>query len=167
MDKVMEKISSYEILNNVIPGTMYMICLERMTSFAVLTGQIWIDFVLFYFSGMIISRIGSIYIERFMKNKGMIKYTEYEEYVRAIKEDSGIQKLLTINNMYRTFIAVVLSVIVTIGIDIIWNMVGGFEWSKVIAIIICCIFLTIILARSFMKQTDYIVERIQITNQDK
>ena len=38
----LEQISAYEILNNIIPGTMYIGLVERLTPFHFFTGQLWV-----------------------------------------------------------------------------------------------------------------------------
>ena len=65
---LVEKISSYDILNNLFPGVIFCSIVERTTRITFSTGEIWEDLFLYYFAGMIISRIGSIFIEKILKS---------------------------------------------------------------------------------------------------
>ena len=61
---LVEKISSYDILNNLFPGVIFCSIVERTTRITFSTGEIWEDLFLYYFAGMIISRIGSCIFRR-------------------------------------------------------------------------------------------------------
>lgn len=61
---LVEKISSYDILNNLFPGVIFCSIVERTTRITFLL-EIWEDLFLYYFAGMIISRIGSILLKKF------------------------------------------------------------------------------------------------------
>ena len=65
---LVEKISSYDILNNLFPGIIFCSIVERTTRITFSTGAIWEDLFIYYFAGMIISRIGSIFIEKILKS---------------------------------------------------------------------------------------------------
>ena len=58
---MIEKISSYDILNNLLPGIIFCSIVERTTRIQIFAGEIWEKIFLYYFAGMIISRIGSIF----------------------------------------------------------------------------------------------------------
>ena len=70
-----EKISSYDILNNLFPGVIFCIIVENVTRISISTGELWKNLFLYYFVGMILSRIGSIFDERILKS---IKVTNKE-----------------------------------------------------------------------------------------
>ena len=63
--KKKKKISSYDILNNLFPGVIFCSIMGRTTRITFSTGEIWEDLFLYYFAGMIISRIGSILLKKF------------------------------------------------------------------------------------------------------
>lgn len=65
---MVDKISSYNIFNNLFPGIIFCSIVERTTRFSVSTGEIWEKLFVYYFVGMIISRIGSILIEKALKS---------------------------------------------------------------------------------------------------
>ena len=104
---LVEKISSYDILNNLFPGVIFCSIVERTTRITFSTGEIWEDLFLYYFAGMIISRIGSIFIEKILKsikvrNKKtkekdkFLKFAPYGDYIEASEANSFI-KVFRIN----------------------------------------------------------------------
>ena len=66
---LVEKISSYNIWNNLFPGIVFCSIVERTTRIILSTGEIWKDLFIYYFAGMIISRIGSNFIEKILISK--------------------------------------------------------------------------------------------------
>ena len=60
LNNVIEKISSYEIFNNIIPGVIYSVFTEKLTDFHITTENVFMNIVLLYFIGLVIGRIGSI-----------------------------------------------------------------------------------------------------------
>ena len=161
LEKIIEKISAYEILNNIIPGTLYVVLTEKLTSFTIQTDNLWANFVLFYFSGLVIGRIGSLVIERFLKWKKRLQFESYEKYVNAEQKDEIVRELSTINNMYRTYTAVALSLFLTVAFSFLWEVIKGYDWSSPM---IGCVILMTIFEKSYIKQTSYVASRIQTIN---
>lgn len=64
LDKLVEAVGVYEILNNVIPRAVYVVLVERITSIKVSIGQTVPDLILYYFIGLVVGRSGSIVIKR-------------------------------------------------------------------------------------------------------
>jgi hypothetical protein len=62
----MEKISSYNIFNNLFRA-LFVYLLERLTKVILSTDDIVKNIVLYYFAGLIIGRVGSIIIEPLKK----------------------------------------------------------------------------------------------------
>lgn len=60
MDGLWEKISSYNIFNNLFPGALSIYLFERATNVILSTDDVVKNVVLYYFTGIIIGRIGSI-----------------------------------------------------------------------------------------------------------
>ncbi|HBQ8024382.1 TPA: phosphohistidine phosphatase, partial [Klebsiella aerogenes] len=81
MDGLWEKISSYNIFNNLFPGALFVYLLERSTKVMLSTDDIIKNIVLYYFAGLIIGRIGSIIVEPLLKTIKLVKFTPYPEYI--------------------------------------------------------------------------------------
>lgn len=67
MEKFLEKISSYNILNNFVPGAVFMYLSDEIFGIDLLVENQILNIVLIYFVGMIASRIGSLWIEEVLK----------------------------------------------------------------------------------------------------
>ena len=61
---VIEKISSYNIFNNLFPGIVFCYFVEKFTQFVFVADNVAENIFVYYFVGMVISRIGSIVIEK-------------------------------------------------------------------------------------------------------
>ncbi len=159
VEKIVERLSAYEFLNNIIPGTVYIVITEKLTPFTLLTGNIWLDFVLFYFAGLVIGRVGSLFMDRILKKKRTV--ASYSEYVAAEKKDRFIRTLSAVNNMYRTYAAVALCLIVTFGFGYIWTWIEMYDFSKPVCFVGVCIVVIILFSKAYIKQSSYVAERVK------
>lgn len=157
----MEKISSYGIINNIIPGAVYIAFVERFTSFRIFPEDVLMQLVLCYFIGMVIGRIGSLWIEKKALKNAAVAF--HEDYTKAeiLDSDGKVTTLSTINNMYRTFISLPVCVMVTVLLDCLWAVIPHFEWIKKAIVILGCVLLIVIFVKSYKKQTGYVASRVQ------
>ena len=170
---MLEKVSSYNILNNFLPGIIFCYMVKFFTGYELDTGSNWENIFIYYFWGLIISRVGSIVIESLLlkitiKNKrsrrkeNYIKRAPYEEYSRVSEKQSFIKILNETNNVYRTMISVFMCVLVIKLYEVIstyiYKFVGGIGLIEDILFLLGGMLLFIM---SYKKQTDYIRERIQ------
>lgn len=167
LNNLIEKISSYEIFNNIIPGTIYAVLTEKLTSFSIKVENIFVTIILFYFVGLIINRMGSLVIHGLLKKinisgKPFLNFASYSDYNQAeMKDEKGrIRNLVTISNMYRTFAALSICIPVTIIIDKIWPYISENIYYKMVALVIGFILLTTLFIFSYRKQTDFITKKI-------
>jgi len=165
LEKIIERISAYEILNNIIPGTIYVVLTEKLTPFKIQTGSVWSDLVLYYFIGLVIGRVGSLVVERFLKKVNKLHFEPHSNYVKAEHKDKIVRELSTINNMYRTYTAVALCLVFTVGFDFLWALIKGCDCSKPIIIFAGCIVLMLIFDLSYIKQTAYVASRVKTINE--
>lgn len=63
MDGLLDKISSYNIFNYLLPCSIFAVVADALTSFHVLQEDIVIGLFLYYFIGLVVSRVGSLVIE--------------------------------------------------------------------------------------------------------
>ena len=159
MSKFLSKISSYDILNNLVPGLIYCYLMNTFFQIKLISGDTIIKFLFFYFIGICIIRIGSLFIEPALKIIHFIKPFNHTDYVKASMKDPKIEVLSGINNSYRTGIALFFSVL----ISYIYNY--GFTniaFSYPFDIIFFGFILFIL---SYRKQSNYINNRISIALQ--
>lgn len=161
MKDILEKISSYNIFNYLLPGILFVIIAKSTTDYNLIQKDNIIGAFLYYFIGMTISRFGSIIIEPILKEAKFLKFRDYKHYVNACKKDSKIELLLEVSNTYRTL----LSMIITLFLSKIYNLLSiKFNLDDSISLIIVSFFIFILFLFSYKKQTNFIIKRINANN---
>ncbi|WP_218976450.1 hypothetical protein, partial [Bacteroides acidifaciens] len=111
MEKIISSIPVYNLLTNLIPGTvlaaLLKFCVEGCDIFS-LTNNIWILAVILYFLGIINSRISSLVFEPLIKMLKIVKFVPHKDFTDAeLKDTSGkLTQLSRMNNEYRSYISV-------------------------------------------------------------
>lgn len=165
MTTLIRKLSSYNILNNLLPGILFIFFWDRMfpqAQFA-LNKEAYIENAfIYYFFGMVISRIGSTIIEEIYKKIKFIKYSEYTDYVNAEKLDSKLSILVETNNLYRTSTAIFFTLCIAKTVLIIYNnsICSALEQIFDDSLLMAMLSLFILFSFSFRKQTNYITQRV-------
>ena len=164
---IVEKISSYNIFNNLFPGAIFCYTLNKITRFTFFSDNIIEQLFIWYFAGIIMSRIGSVFIETalkklIIKKKPYIIFSDYKQYCVASEAKPFIATLSEVNNTYRTMIAVCLTLTVIyiydiFFFDLITNLVSV---GNEIAIICLGLLLTLLFMKSYKKQTNYIKNQV-------
>ena len=158
MKELLEKISSYNIFNYLFPGVLFAVIGSEISNYSFIQQNIVIGSFVYYFIGLVISRIGSLIIEPILKKTNFVKFADYKDYVLASQKDSKIEVLSEANNMFRTLISVFLSLALLFLYSIIelkfpilkkWNII-----LSIIALLILFLF-------SYRKQINYITYRIK------
>lgn len=85
MDKLLERISSYDILNNLFPGSVLYFLLSE--NIQLQQNSILTEFFIIYFLGLLASRIGSLLIEPLCKKLNIIQMASYEDFIKAESRD--------------------------------------------------------------------------------
>lgn len=158
MKDLLDKLSSYNIFNYLFPGVVFVVLASKLTSYNFIQQDILLGAFLYYFIGLVISRIGSIFIEPLLKFIKFLKFADYKRFVKASKADTTIDTLSEVNNMYRTICSLFLILIA----------INGFEWlstkwlflsEKKFETLTAILFLLFLF--SYRKQTNYITKRIE------
>lgn len=102
MNEIFDKISSYNIFNYLLPGTLFAAISDEYSSYSFIQDDVLLGVFYYYFIGLVISRVGSLVIEPFLKKIGFLKFTEYEKFLTASQVDEKLDELSEANNMYRT-----------------------------------------------------------------
>ena len=157
MKELLDKLSSYNIFNYLFPCVVFAGIASKLTTFNFIQQDILVGAFLYYFIGLIISRIGSIFIEPFLKFIRFLKFAEYSKFVKASKADTKIDVLLEVNNMYRTICSIFLCLILLKIYDNAstkWTFLNDYK-IEIVTSLLMPLFLF-----SFRKQTNYITKRI-------
>jgi len=157
MKDILQKLSTYNIFNYLLPGIVFVALLRMLTSYNLVIEEVIVGAFLYYFIGMIISRIGSLIIESTLKKTSLIKFSDYRKFVSASKKDEKIELFSEVNNMYRTLLSMLIILLLIVFYEKFSSLIN---LSQFIKTIIGLIALIIIFLFSYKKQTDYINKRI-------
>lgn len=162
MKDILDKISSYNLFNYLLPGTLFVYISKYFTDFDFVQADTLIGAFFYYFIGMVVSRFGSLFVEPILKKVGFLKFADYKNYVSASKLDPKIELFSEINNTYRTLI----STMFLLGIIKLFNYLKAF-WniSNDTSILIAITLVLLMFLFSYRKQTNYITKRISANNQ--
>ena len=158
MKDLLEKISSYNLFNYLFPGVIFVVLLNEYSSYQINIENLFISFFVYYFLGLIISRVGSVVIEPILRKTKFVEFSEYSDFVKASAKDSKIEILSEVNNMYRSIVAMILVFFLLLGysgLKRLWDFFTSIEHY------LCGIILFIFFLFAYKKQTKYITKRIK------
>jgi len=147
-----DKISSYNIFNFLLPGILFAIITDAVTDYRIVQDDLVVGLFLYYFIGLVISRIGSLLVEPVLKKLGLIPFVNYDNFIEASMVDLKIYVLSETNNMYRTFCALFLVLPLVSGLD---RVVPSDPVLYIVGGILLVTFLF-----AYRRQTNYIAKRI-------
>jgi hypothetical protein len=163
MSDFLNKISSYNIFNYLLPGTIFSVVASELSSYNFVQSDIFLGLFFYYFVGLVISRLGSLLLEPALKKTGFLKFTDYNEYVRVCKDDSKLDSLSEANNMYRTLASLFICLLVLLAFERLVARYPAFNsWSPHFGVVA----LLFLFAFSWRKQTAYISSRIRASGKD-
>lgn len=164
MKDLLDKLSSYNLFNYLLPGVLFAVIIDELTPLRVIQKDIVLGVFVYYFLGSIISRIGSLVVEPILKRVKFIKFAPYEDFVKASKVDAKLEILSEANNMYRTVCALFISTSVVIG----YNFVAYYlPWLNKAGLPLSICSLTVLYLFSYRKQTKYITKRVAVALDDE
>ena len=164
MKEFLDKLSSYNIFNYLLPGILFAVTADRLTSYSLISENLLIGVFVYYFIGLVISRIGSLVLEPFLKKIRVVEFASYSKFIQASKLDVRLEILSETNNTYRNLSATFLCLLGLFGVEALKKAYPQISGS--IPIIICVV-IAILFVLSYRKQTNYIKERIVIANKTK
>ncbi|MDD4591236.1 MAG: hypothetical protein PHG06_12550 [Parabacteroides sp.] len=158
MSSILEKLDSYQILTNLLPGAFFGLTLKFFYEITLPTENIGEDIVAYYFMGLIINRTGSLVVEPVLKKLRFITYAPYPDFTKAAKLDSKIDTLSEMNNYTRSLLTCVLllpvmRILQVLSLKWAW-FTSNWEWSAVALLVVLLLF-------SYRKQTNYVRKRIE------
>lgn len=163
MNELLGKISSYNLFNYLFSGVLFVALAAAFTSYSFVQEDLVIGVFVYYFIGLVVSRLGSLIVEPALKFSSFVKFTSYSDFVAALKKDPGLDVLSEVNNMYRTLISVCASVMLLrlyelLKVKLIWVQ-GSETW-------VLLVFLFVIFLFAYRKQAAYITKRIKANLQN-
>lgn len=158
MSELMQKLSSYNLLNYLLPGIVFSVMLEQITSYSIVQKDLFVNAFLYYFIGLSISRIGSIAIEKPLKKIKFIEFGPYSDYIKASKAYPKIEVLSEANNTYRTLLAA----FILLGLAKVYEMISKHcNLSAETNSLLLVLSLGVIFLLSYKKQSDYVRQQVE------
>ena len=161
MSSILEKLGSYQILTNLLPGAFFGLTLKFFFGLTLPTKNIGEDIVVYYFMGLIINRIGSLVVEPVLKKLRFIKYAPYPDFAKAAKADSKIDTLSEMNNYIRSLLTCVLLLPVMWilqALSLKWTWFSmNWEWGAIALLVVLFLF-------AYRKQTNYVRKCVEAVN---
>lgn len=157
MKELLDKLSSYNIFNYLLPGVLFTVILKALTEYDFTQENILIGAFVYYFIGLIVSRIGSLVIEPILKKIKFLKFSKYSDFITASKKDIKIEVLSEVNNMYRTICSLLL---LTFILKLFEWFCTNVEFLKDYDTFILIALLLGLFLFSYRKQTDYVRKRV-------
>ncbi|WP_439837767.1 hypothetical protein [Aeromonas enteropelogenes] len=162
LKEFLEKISSYNIFNHLLPGTVFCVIGSHISNINFLQNDLLSGFFIYYLVGVIISRIGSIIIEPIFKTTNFVIFAPYDKYIEASRIDPKIDVLSETNNMYRTLTSLFICLL---ALKLYMFSYNHYPWiSEYKELTILLIFL-LMFSLAYRKQTKYIKSRIEKSSQ--
>ncbi len=154
---LIKQITSYNLFNYLLPGAVFCAIQNYLFNYELVIENLFVAFFFYYFVGLVISRVGSLVVEPVLKWVGVIKFRPYSDYIDACKQDLKIEGISESNNVYRTFISLPICISVYhLGI----LTVERAEMPNSVRGVLLMIFLCLLFAFSYRKQTAYVTARI-------
>jgi hypothetical protein len=109
MATLMDKIGSYNLFNYFVPGVIFALLATAYTPHSFVQPELATGVFVYYFIGMVLSRVGSLVVEPILLTSLPAKEAySYDEYAKAtLSEKKGVMLpiLLEVTNTYRTIAA--------------------------------------------------------------
>lgn len=164
MKEFLEKLASYHLFNYLLPGVLFVFLADKFINLDLYQVDIVFGLFLYYFIGLVISRIGSLILEPFLRKLKFVVFADYKDFVSASKIDPKIEQISEANNMYRTLFTLFLVLILMKLYKLIEASIHIVAiWDEYLVIgILFFIFLF-----AYKKQSQLISERVKANKQTK
>ena len=155
---ILEKLSQYNFLTNILPGTVLCIILKYLVGYDWLLPDTYLAGILFYFVGMVNSRVSSLIVEPFLKWTKWLIFAPYPDFVKAEQKDSKITLLSQENNTYRSYVSVMF---ISIVAYLYKNYLAVFDFIKENETVILLALIGLLFLCAYRKQTSYVKKRVE------
>lgn len=158
MNDLLNKLSSYNVFNYLFPGVLFAVLATRTTHYNFMQPEIIVGLFVYYFIGLVLSRIGSLLIEPLLRKLKVVTFAPYREFVAACKSDAKIEVLSEVNNTYRSLCSVFIAELLLKGYE---RIEAFFPQIRRHGALLVCVLLLVMFLLSYRKQTGYITKRIR------
>jgi len=155
MDKLIEKLGTYQILANLLPGAFFCLALRYVLDVQLpVTNSTIENFLTYYFAGFFIARFSSL-LSKFLIYVKFIKHESYTLYVKAEKNDPKLIPMVEVSSFIRSMFAGSLLLIVIYAVQKL-----PVEWSHISWNLPAILVLAGLLLYAYRRQEWFIRERV-------
>ena len=142
---IFDKLSQYNFLTNILPGTVLCIILKNLVGYDLIPTDYYQAGIVFYFVGMVNSRVGSLIIEPILKKICWIKFAK----LTVLSQE---------NNVYRSYISVMFIAVM----GYIYKNIS-LDWCKFMKNepLVLIVSLLILFLFAYRKQTSFVRKRVE------
>lgn len=87
MEKLLEELGAYELLNNLLPGAIICVLAQWQTGYQLPAINVVGELCVFYFVGLVVGRLGSLVVEPIYRKLGIISKGAYADFIKASQAD--------------------------------------------------------------------------------
>ena len=162
---IAEKLSQYNFLTNIIPGSVLCILMKYFIGYDIIPNEPYQAGIIFYFVGMVNSRVGSLIIEPILKHVKWVVFSSYKDFLVAECKDSKVQVLNQENNVYRSYVSVFFILMIAFFYKHNLSIIQFVQNNETVFLILSLLLLFLC---SYRKQTNYIRKRVEgLVNEEK
>lgn len=152
METLIKGLGAYDLFVNLIPGVLYYLFAPDWFQQLFTSANGFELLIVCYFFGIVLSRVGSLVIENFLKWRSWILIPDYMSFIKAEEMDEKVSKLERIGSL--SSMAIILCLVYTANNLCGYSPIGWYKTIVFLALAILFVF-------SFMKQKRYVAERVQ------
>jgi len=157
MDTLLTRMSNYNVINYVLAGVLFAALGAWLTGYRLIIDNILVAVFVYYFTGLIISRIGSFVVEPALEKLGFVMAADHGDCQQAEQLDEKVSILSEVNSMYRTLCALTLSLLLLKGYE---QLEGVGLFSPDSRPVLLVAFLFVLFAFAYRYQTKCVVDRV-------
>jgi hypothetical protein len=157
MNDLLSKLSSYHLFNYLLPGCLFAVVATHLSHHQFIQQNLILGLFVYYFYGLVISRIGSLVVEPVLKRIKFIEFADYRDFVAACKDDPKIDILSETNNTFRTLVTLLILIVCLAGFA---HVESWFPWVERIEPLALIAVLLALFLLSYKKQSTYITRRV-------
>ncbi len=164
MGNVIEKLDSYQIMTNLLPGALLGIALRFSFKLSLPTENIGEEILAYYFMGLVINRIGSLLVKPILVKAKFIQEISYSDYLKAVKVDVKLDVLSETNNFFRSILTCFLLLPI---VGLMRMLIEKSNWAEKCWKGSVIVFLIGIFLFAYRKQTDIVKKRAETINEQQ
>jgi hypothetical protein len=157
MKELFDKISSYHIFGYLFCGAVFAVLADKFLNYTLVQQNIVTGIFLYYFIGLVISKVGSSFVEPFLK-KVFLPRDAREDVSSSATTDERVEILFKLKDTYRSLCALFLLLLILKLYETLSASLSSLaEWSSLLLMIFFLFFFLI----SYRKQMSDITKKVE------